>query len=170
MNPFESGSRKVIPAVLVYARHGDGVLMIHRDGATPDYHAGRWNGLGGKLEADESPRAGACREFLEESGVELPEGAFRPVGTLQFPNFKAHKNEDWLVFVFTVDLDGDQSASIQGKCREGSLHWIPESDLLELNLWPGDRQFLPLVTRGTPFIGTIWYDGPKVKRSWIERL
>ena len=55
MNPFESGARKVIPAVLVYVKSADDqVLMIHRmDGAgassAADYHAGKWNGLGENL-------------------------------------------------------------------------------------------------------------------------
>src|SRR4051812_2814241 len=98
-NAFETGERKVIPAVLIYAWRGDEVLMIRRDSGRPgDYHAGKWNGLGGKLELDESPVEGARRELREEAGLDLPESAFRALGSIQFPNFKAHKKEDWVVF------------------------------------------------------------------------
>src|SRR4051794_1381265 len=99
-NPFESGVRKVIPAVLVYLQKGDQILMIHRNSKGPgplDFHEGKWNGLGGKCELDESPLEAAVREVQEESGLELPESEFRSLGVVQFPNFKAHRNEDWIV-------------------------------------------------------------------------
>ena len=57
MNPFESGARKNIPAVLIYARYEDRVLMIHRDAperAKTDYHAGKWNGWAERSRLDES--------------------------------------------------------------------------------------------------------------------
>src|SRR5947209_14723068 len=95
-NAFETGERKVIPAVLVYAQLDGRTLMLRRDSGRPDdYHKGKWNGLGGKLDIDESPLEAAKRELLEESGLDLPESAFRALGVLQFPNFKAHKSEDW---------------------------------------------------------------------------
>jgi 8-oxo-dGTP diphosphatase len=177
VNPFEAGARKVIPAVLVYVLDDAGrVLMLHRTasrapGATPDYHAGKWNGLGGKLELDESPLEAARREVREESGLELPESAFRVIGTLQFPNFKAHKGEDWLCFVLLAELPAgvapDQALE---RGPEGDLHWVPARDLTSLNLWPGDRHFIPYVQRREPFVGTIWYRGPEVVRHWVVAL
>lgn len=175
-NAFESGARKAIPAVLVYARASEGphagrVLMIHRNGDRPgDYHSGKWNGLGGKLEADESPRQGACREFAEESGVALPEDRFRPLGALTFPNFKAHKSEDWIVFVFVVEVNATEASHILKQVDEGELHWIPARDLLSLHLWPGDRHFIPHVVSMTPFFGTIWYSGQAVTRHAVFPL
>ena len=175
-NPFETGARKNIPAVLIYARAGSEagesrVLMIHRDAEdkqATDYHAGRWNGLGGKCELDESAPEAAAREFREEAGLELQTQRFRPLGVLQFPNFKAHKSEDWTVFVFTVDLTREEVQSIQAVTEEGSLHWIPTSDLTQLNLWPGDRHFIPHVVSRKAFHGTIWYRGAEVLRHDIR--
>jgi 8-oxo-dGTP diphosphatase len=168
-NAFESGARKAIPAVLVYARDASGrVLMIHRNSDRPgDYHSGKWNGLGGKCEADESPREAARREFREESGLDLPEERFRALGTLTFPCFKAHKHEDWIVFVFTTEVAAAETSHILGRADEGELHWVPEADLESLNLWPGDRHFIPHVRARRPFFGTIWYDGPVVRRYQI---
>lgn len=170
-NPFESGARKAIPAVLVYARMGDQVLMVHRNAADRpgDYHAGKWNGLGGKLELDESPLAAARRELREESGLDLEESAFRSLGVLQFPNFKAHKNEDWICWVFEAAVP----ESVRGRKLagpEGELHWVPAKDLLSLNLWPGDRHFISFVVKSKPFMGTIWYQGPDVVREWVVPL
>lgn len=171
-NVFEKGERKVIPAVLIYARAGDRVLMIHRDAGAKrdDYHSGKWNGLGGKLDADESPLEAARRELQEESGLSLSDSAFRHLGVLQFPNFKAHRNEDWLVFVFRAEVTAEQERDLVQDCPEGSLHWVPEGDLLKLNLWAGDRLFLPYVAQSRPFIGTLWYRGQEVVRHSIQAL
>ena len=173
MNEYESGTRKNIPAVLMYARHGDRILMIHRDAAeraNTDYHSGKWNGLGGKQEAGESAFEAASREFAEEAGVMLPSTKFEALGVLQFPNFKSHKNEDWTVFVFTAELSPSEAGGIQATSDEGSLHWIPAKDLLKLNLWPGDRYFIPFVVDQTPFVGTIWYQGSEVIRQDVRGL
>lgn len=179
-NAFESGARKAIPAVLIYARDGQGrVLMIHRvsrdasgaiKGRPGDYHSGKWNGLGGKAELDESPQETARREFAEEAGVELPIERFRAQGSLTFPNFKAHKREDWIVWVFEAAVEPGEAARIPSQVSEGELHWVPEKDLLSLNLWPGDRHFIPHVVKRQPFVGTIWYDGPTVTRHWVQVL
>lgn len=146
--------------------------MIHRNAqglAEPDFHQGKWNGLGGKLELEESPAQAAQREFQEESGIELPLSAFCPVGVLQFPGFKIHKNEDWMVFVFVANLPSDQRFEPKlGLTSEGTLHWVPETEILSLNLWTGDRLFIPYVLDGKPFFGTIWYENALVVRHSIQ--
>jgi 8-oxo-dGTP diphosphatase len=168
-NAFESGERKVIPAVLVYVRCGERVLMIHRNAKDrpEDDHAGKWNGLGGKCEKDESPLETSWREVREESGLDVPLGQFQALGTLQFPNFKAHKNEDWIVFVFTAEVA--PNAVVQSGA-EGELHWVRQTDLGALNLWPGDRHFIQYVMADIPFMGTIWYRGEEVVKHWVQEL
>ena len=169
MNPFEAGTRKLIPAVLIYARFGDEILMVHRNASDRpgDYHAGKWNGLGGKCEPGESALQAAKREFREESGLDASEQVFRPLGTLHFPNFKASKCEDWLVFVFEAELSSLQrESSVSGP--EGELHWVKISALMSLNLWEGDRHFIPLVIAREPFTGTLWYQGQKVIKHEIQ--
>jgi 8-oxo-dGTP diphosphatase len=164
---FESGERKLIPAVLIYVRCGDDILMICRDSRVGDYHAGKWNGLGGKLEPDESPLEAARRELIEEAGVELPLDSFRSLGGVHFPCFKAARGEDWIAFVFEARVSARPSLRAGD---EGSLHWIPSRDLLSLNLWAGDRHFLPFVLEGRPFLGTLWYRGQEVLRHSIFLL
>lgn len=170
MNAYESGEQKNVPAVLVYCRHGGRVLMIHRNSESRpgDYHAGKWNGLGGKCERNESYLETARRELREESGLDLREGRFRALGLIQFPDFKAHKNEDWTVMVFTADVEDADLAGLLVRGEEGELHWVPETELARLNLWPGDREFIPYVVERRPFHGAIWYRGSEVLRSRIE--
>lgn len=170
LNDFESGRRKAIPAVLIYASCAGERLMLHRDSKRPnDHHEGKWNGLGGKCEADESPLEAARRELKEESGIQLAPSAFKALGVLQFPNFKPAKAEDWIVFVFSAEVDPGLKAP-GFDCPEGTLHWVAEKDLLGLPLWEGDRLFLPLVLKGRSFMGTVWYEGGTVARHWLEAL
>ncbi len=46
------------------------VLLVHRNARADDQHLGKYNGLGGKLEADEDVVAGMRREILEEAGIQ----------------------------------------------------------------------------------------------------
>ena len=165
MNPFESGARKVIPAVLIYARCEGQLLMIHRSarGAT-DYHNNKWNGVGGKLELDESAPQAARREFYEEAGIELSMERFHCLGTLHFPGFKAHKSEDWMVWVFSIELSLDEQQKVSAQNSEGSLHWVPFNQVMTKTLWAGDIHFLPQVLKNSLFHGTIWYHGNEVKQ------
>lgn len=176
MNAYESGTRKLVPAVLVYARRlTEGAsgrrefLMIQRNARPDDYHLGKWNGLGGKLEPDESPLEAAIRELREESGLEPPASAFRPLGILQFPNFKAHRSEDWVAYVYAADIPRGMMLT-PGGAGEGELHWVDEAQVPELPLWAGDRYFISHVIGGEPFLGTIWYRGDEVLRHQITLL
>jgi 8-oxo-dGTP diphosphatase len=147
--------------------------MIHRDApdrAQADYHAGKWNGLGGKSELGESARETCAREFHEEAGVSLSADRFSMLGVLQFPNFKAQKSEDWTVFVFSVELSPGESSKVLRNSPEGSLHWVPAKDLLKLNLWPGDKHFIPFVMSHRPFSGAIWYQGNDVLRAEVLEI
>ncbi len=177
MNPFEACERKNIPAVLLYifSRFADGterVLMIHRDAPDRphDFHAGKWNGLGGKCEADESYAETASRELEEESGLRIAAADFRFLGFLQFPNFKPRKDEDWSCMLFWSEVPEATARAVPARTAEGSLHWIETAKLTDLNLWDGDREFIPYVVERKPFFGCSWYVDGKVVRSEIRAV
>jgi 8-oxo-dGTP diphosphatase len=164
-NEFEAGTRKLIPAVLIYAFDGDEVLLIHRSNRPGDPHSGKWNGLGGKMEGGESPLQAARREFQEESGIEVEENAFHLAGTLFFPGFRDDKGEDWVAWVYYVD--GTKNWKIINP-SEGRLHWKKASEISELPFWDGDREFLPYVLKRQNFSGTIWYRAGKFIEARIS--
>jgi 8-oxo-dGTP diphosphatase len=110
-------------------------LMIHRVNKENDFHESKYNGLGGKLEKNESPIECAKREVLEESALEVSELIFK--GHLLFPKFDKQKN-DWLVFVYTSHKYSGKLIPIN---PEGNLSWIDNDKLLKLNLWEGDLVF-----------------------------
>jgi 8-oxo-dGTP diphosphatase len=136
-------------ATLVYVRRAGETLMLHRIRKANDMHAGKWNGLGGKLEAGESPEACAIREVLEESGLAIR--APRLCGVLTFPAFA--NDEDWYAFVFVAnEISGELIDS-----NEGVLEWIPDERLLDLPLWPGDRIFIPWLNEPGFFSASFSY-------------
>ena len=132
-----------IIATLGYVLSADGqqVLMIHRDARPDDLHYGKYNGLGGKVERAEDVASGMRRELLEEAGIEAVDLNLR--GTISWPGFGKY-GEDWLGFIFIIA--GWRGTPLTHN-PEGTLEWVPVQQVLDLslNLWPGDRYFLPLV-------------------------
>ena len=135
-----------ILATLGYVMSPDGarVLMIHRNARANDQHLGKYNGLGGKLEADEDVLAGLRRELHEEAGIDAVDCVLR--GTISWPGF-GKNGEDWFGFVFRIDrFDGD----VLERNPEGELEWIERDRIMDLPMWDGDRHFLPLVFDDDP--------------------
>ena len=135
-----------ILGTLAYVMSPDGsqVLLIHRNTRGDDQHLGKYNGLGGKLEADEDVIAGLQREIREEAGIECEEIELR--GTIHWPGFGLN-NEDWFGFIFRVNCFSGQPFT---ENPEGTLSWVDVDKILDLPLWPGDRYFLPLVFNHDP--------------------
>ena len=144
-------------ATLAYVFSPDGarVLMVHRTGRPGDPHFGKFNGLGGKLEPGEDIVSGVRRELREEAGIECDR--LHLAGTVSWPGFGAG-GADWFGFLFRVT---HFTGTVPAANAEGTLHWVPLADVPGLNLWPGDRHFLPLVLdpAAPPFHGVMPYSG-----------
>ena len=138
--------------------------MIHRVKKNRDIHEGKWNGVGGKLELNESPSEAAIREVNEETGISLRAAQLNSLGVLTFPSFKAEEHQDWICFIFRANLPGEISDYPLVESPEGILEWIEESKLLSLPLWEGDPTFLPKVLANEPFLGSYWYENKKLIR------
>ena len=121
-------------ATLVYLKRNLQTLMLHRVKKANDYHEGKYNGLGGKLEPGESPEECAIRETREESGLELVDPILK--GFITFPNFDGV--DDWYVFLFV----GTQFTGEMIDSPEGDLEWIDDDKLAGIPLWEGDYIFL----------------------------
>jgi len=140
-------------ATLCYLMRDDEVLMLHRVKKQNDFHQGKWNGLGGKFEAGETPEECAKREIKEESGLDVK--TLVPCGVITFPMFDMV--EDWYAFVFTSNnFTGELIDSL-----EGDLHWKKRSELLKLNLWPGDKIFIPWILENKKFSAKFIYENKK---------
>lgn len=142
------------------------VLLVHRNARPGDPHLGKYNGLGGKMERDEDIAGCMRRELREEAGIEATAMQLR--GTISWPGF-GKQGEDWFGFLFLITaFDGTPPPANV----EGSLEWIQIERILELPLWDGDRQFLPLVfdTDPRPFHGVMPYRDGRMLSWRYERL
>ena len=133
---------------------GEKVLLIHRNARADDQHLGKYNGLGGKMQADEDVQSCMVREIKEEAGITCRDMQLR--GTINWPGF-GPDGEHWLGFIFLI-------TSFDGVPRkyneEGELAWHRLDRLEELPMWEGDRYFLPLVfdEDHLPFHGHMPYE------------
>jgi len=141
---------KLATLCYVIDKNTNSALMIHRVKKQNDYHQGKWNGLGGKFEPGESPEECAIREIEEESGLKVKNIKMR--GFITFPLFDG--KEDWYVFLFTADdFDGKLIDS-----NEGKLDWIPNNKLTDINLWEGDKYFIPWLFKEKFFSAKFIYE------------
>jgi 8-oxo-dGTP diphosphatase len=145
----------------VLSRDKKSVLLIHRNKRSDDQHLGKYNGLGGKMEAGEDALACLKREIVEEAGIHCTQTELR--GTVSWPGF-GKNGEDWFGFIFLVkNYRGEPRITNE----EGDLHWKLISDLGSLPMWEGDKYFTPMVFDGNPrlFHGHMPYaDGHPI--SW----
>lgn len=134
--------------------------MIHRIKKENDFHEGKWNGLGGKLERGESPEDCVIREVKEESGIEINQPHMH--GFITFPLFDGI--DDWYVFIFTAEK---YKGSIIDS-PEGKLEWIPDNELLKLNLWEGDAIFMKWLFQDKFFSAKFIYKDKKYISSEVN--
>ena len=135
---------------LCYIENDGRCLMLHRTKKETDENAGKWIGIGGHMEENESPEECVRREAMEETGLVLEGLRLRGILTFILP---AWGNE--LTFLYTARGKGEALPA----CPEGELKWIPVDQILSLPLWEGDRLFLPLLrSRQDCFSMKLVYD------------
>jgi predicted NUDIX family NTP pyrophosphohydrolase len=100
------------------ANTGREVLLVHPGGpywARKDL--GAWSIPKGELDGDEDPSACARREFAEETGTQLPEGALDDLGAVKLKSGK-------VVLAFAVEGDLDPATLVSNTFE---LEWPPRS-------------------------------------------
>jgi 8-oxo-dGTP diphosphatase len=142
-------------ATLCYIRANKQTLMIHRNKDPNDMHKGKWNGLGGKLHAGETPEECVIREVKEESGIDLVKPCFK--GFITFPAFD--EIDDWYVFVFTAS---EFKGEMVNNTKEGELEWVDDDRLLSLPLWEGDKIFFKWLEQDRFFSAKFVYQNNRL--------
>lgn len=119
---------------LGFAFNRNMVLLLLKD--SPDWQKGLFNGVGGKIEAGESPLESMYREWGEETGTELI-GDWNPVLTI--------KGEDWVVYVFAGETNYLNLKQVEINTRytkEPCYQFNAEH--LPTNIIPNVRWLIPL--------------------------
>jgi len=127
---------------LCYIEKDNCYLMLHRISKKNDENKDKWIGVGGKFEDKESPEECLLREVKEETGLTLL--SYRLRGIITFVSDVAQTQ---YMYLFTADKYTGQLI----ECSEGKLEWIEKKNLMDLNLWEGDKIFLDLLDKNYPF-------------------
>jgi 8-oxo-dGTP diphosphatase len=140
-------------ATLTYLIDGEEVLLIEKKRG---HGAGNFNGPGGKLEEDETPREAAKREFREETKIEV-EG-LEKVAELKF-FFGGDPDQHVHVFI-TRDYEGTAEET-----EEARPEWFPVDDMPYDDMWPDDEVWMPKMFSGEKFEAVFRFseDGSSIK-------
>ena len=136
-----------VEATLLYVVRGDKILLIHKKRGLG---AGKLNGVGGKIEAGESPLAAAVREFEEEllaSPVDpekLGEIAFDVVEEMAIRIHVFRSN----------DLVGEPKETVEARPE-----WTPVCNMPYDRMWEDDQYWLPLLLENRRFEVYASFDG-----------
>lgn len=117
-------------------------LMLFRNKKENDINQGKWVGVGGHLENNETIHQCMIREVKEETGLDVIDLTYR--GELLF---LSDGYEEVMHLFLINEFKGELIP-----CNEGELRWIKEEELLSLNMWEGDKIFLPLLINSNEFI------------------
>lgn len=149
----------MINTTLCYIEKDNQYLMLHRTKKENDLNEGKWIGVGGKFEKDETPEECLLREVKEETGLTLTSFSLRAVIT-----FVSDKWETEYMYLFTADgFEGEL-----GKCDEGELEWVDKDKILDLNIWEGDWIFLERILEDAGFFTLkVVYQGETLVESKV---
>lgn len=136
----------MIEATLCEIIDGENLLLKR---ASRGVSRGKWNGLGGKIEENETVEESLVREVFEESGLIIKtllkhgEVTFFKGGS---PFFKVH--------IFSTK-------KIEGSLRqsdEGEIKWFNTNEIPYEEMWPDDKFWLPALLDGKKFEGVFYFD------------
>lgn len=119
-----AGRWLVMPRTLCFVLNGDDVLLMKR-AAHRRVFPNRYNGVGGHVERGEEASESACREILEETGLQVRDLHLCAVNMID-----AGATTGILLFVFTAYSDNRATHASD----EGTLHWVPRDRIAELDL------------------------------------
>ena len=146
---------------LCYIEKEDAYLMLHRIKKEKDINKDKWIGVGGKMEAGESPEECVVREVREETGLDLKKYRYR--GFITFVS--AQWGTEYMHLFTATEYEGQLK-----ECTEGKLEWVPKLQIYQLNLWEGDKIFFRLLEENTGFFSLkLCYDDEKLISYQIAR-
>jgi 8-oxo-dGTP diphosphatase len=111
-----------LPYTICFCYRGERVLLLHRRNA-PNRH--RWNGLGGKIEAGESPRQSIIREMMEEANIDLNAApSFRFAGIVTWGSRGDRPDARRGMYAYLAELSPEQALwEGERQTTEGRLAW-----------------------------------------------
>lgn len=135
--------------LLFLVRDGQILLAMKKRG----FGEGKWNGVGGKIEAGESLEQALVRETQEEIGV-TPTN-YWPVAELDFVQ-DAETDEPWHMYVYAYICD--QWEDDPTESEEMAPAWYDIYSIPYAKMWDDDEHWLPIVLDGHKVTGRFSFD------------
>ncbi|MUK88888.1 NUDIX domain-containing protein [Ornithinibacillus sp. L9] len=101
---------------IAFIKRGEEILLLNRESST---WMGSWNGVGGKLEKNETPTECIIREIKEETNIDLERIEYK--GTVTWDSDTANSGNGMYAFVVELPITYDYQSPI--KTVEGILDW-----------------------------------------------
>ena len=136
-----------IVATLCYIVKNGKVLLIRKK---KGFGAGKYNGVGGKVESSETIEEAAIREVKEEVGITPLE--MKRAGLVEF--YSKTDIPDWIVYIFLCrKFNGTPRSS-----EEAETIWFSTDSLPIKEMWGDDEIWLNPVLKGARVRGRFWFD------------
>lgn len=136
--------------VFLYKRQEKKILLAMKKRS---FGQGKWNGVGGKLESNETVKKSAIRETREEICVEINENDLVEVATL---DFFFENNKEWNQRVYVFFVESWENEPIETEEMNPKWHHIDSLPFEEM--WIDDRHWLPRVLNGEKLKATFTFN------------
>lgn len=134
--------------ILFLRREQEVLLAMKKRG----FGNGRWNGVGGKVEAGETPEEATRRECFEE--ITVRPQSIKKVAELIFNEMHLGTREQLFAHVYTCEeWEGTPTETEEMAPQWFSVDSIPYDDM-----WPDDVYWLPKVMNGKLVQGEFVFD------------
>lgn len=128
-----------IETTLCLLKKGDSILLALKKRG---FGEGKYNGVGGKIEGNETPEEAMIRETQEEINVTPIE--FEKVGVFEFDEYVKGEKENLIFHLYTATKWlGEPSES-----DEMIPFWFNKDSIPYDQMFPDDKYWLPLVLEG----------------------
>lgn len=131
---------------LLFLRRNDEILLAMKKRG---FGTGKWNGIGGKVDPDETIEQAMIRECQEE--IDVTPTNYWPVAVIQFQEYHNDEPAHMQVHVFLCDAwEGEPKES-----DEMQPQWFNVSDIPYADMWADDPYWLPDVLGNKKVLGTF---------------
>ena len=139
--------------ILTYIEKVGCYLILYRNKKENDLNEGKWLGIGGHIESGETRDMAMIREVKEETNLDVLSYKYRGKVLFTADDYQE------IMYLFTVDSFKGEI----GDCNEGTLQFVPKTDIFSLNMWEGDKYFLePLANDEDEFEMELTYKNDKL--------
>ncbi|KMK77853.1 8-oxo-dGTP diphosphatase [Alkalihalobacillus pseudalcaliphilus] len=142
--------QRVTNCVLV---DGDEVLLLQKP------RRGWWVAPGGKMEAGETIKEAAVREFREETGLHVEGAELKAVCSMVIIEQDEIISE-WMMFTFSAS---NHHGQLLKQSPEGILNWTEKDDIKQLPMAEGDHYVMEHVLNGEGVLYATFHYTPEFK-------